>query len=538
MRSLRYVALPFLLYLLHALLFGGWIVDDAGITFAYARNLALGHGLVSQPGLPPVEGFSNFLWMLLLTPLVRLGLFDPILTPKLVSLALVGASFVLLHRSLSALDPAGKAVSLVALSLAALNTSFVAWTVSGLENPLYVFLLCLLFALLVHERTAGVSPRLALAAGAVVAGIAMTRPDGILYVVLYPLLTLFVPGRRRIGWYLAAFAVLFGGFLLFRVLYFGDLYPNTYHAKGGPTREMVVDLLTLDPKMARDLVELLGGAAGRLGGPVLAALVIGAAFLAGRGRLRWAQAAPLAFALWAAAAYLLLPRDWMDELRFATPFFLFFYAGAAMTAVALGRELLPARALPAVGRIAGLAALVVALLMFVPRSLLFAAQPTVPFTEIEADFGERFNRFAAALGVGNGSILLPDVGGTLWSSRLRVYDLGGLTDRTVARTLGKDRRAFHEYVFAVAQPTFIHTHDYWTAAAALEADPRFTRDYVPLLLFLEPKVMEITEGRPFRSGDFVRRDAVAGKDEVVQAIRAELAGELARKRRVAGPSGE
>ena len=60
--------LPLLLLVAHALLFGEWIVDDAGITFAYARNLVDGHGLVSQPGLPPVEGFSNFLWMLTLLP--------------------------------------------------------------------------------------------------------------------------------------------------------------------------------------------------------------------------------------------------------------------------------------------------------------------------------------------------------------------------------------------------------------------------------------------------------------------------------------
>lgn len=180
-----------------------------------------------------------------------------------------------------------------------------------------------------------------------------------------------------------------------------------------------------------------------------------------------------------------------------------------------------------------MAAVGLALVTFAPRSLLFAAQPTVPFAEVEANFGLRFNRFAAALGIENGSILLPDVGGTLWSSRLRVYDLGGLCDRTIARTLGKDRKALHDYIFTVARPTFIHTHEYWTAVAALEADPRLKRDYVPLLLHLEPKVIELTDGRPFRSGDFVRKDAVAGKGEAVWAIRAELAEELAHKQRAA-----
>jgi len=536
--SLRPVAVPFLLYLLHAFLFGGWIVDDAGISFVYARNLAAGHGLVAQPGLPPVEGFSNALWVFLLTPLLAVRLFDPVVTPKLVSAALVAVSFVLLHRSLVRLDPAGQAISLVTLSLLALNTSFVAWTVSGLENPLYVCLICLLFALLTQERTGGASARLSLAAGAVAAGIAMTRPDGILFAVLYPLVTLFAQGRpiawreagRRIGRFAVALAVLFGGFLLFRVLYFGDLYPNTYHAKGGPTGESIVNVLTLHPRVVQDLVDLAGSAAGQLGGPVLAALVVGAAFLAGRGQLRWVHGAVLAFAGWSAAAYLLLPRDWMGEYRFATPFYPFFVAGAVLVAVALGRELLSGSdRRKTAGRLAVLAALGWALVIFVPRSLLFAAQPTVPFTEVEVRFGQRFNRFADALGIENGSILLPDVGGALWSSRLRVYDLGGLTDRTIARTLAKDRRAFHHYIFEVARPTFIHIHGYWTASAALEADPRLHRDYVPLYLHFEPKVTEMTQGRPFRSGDFVRRDAILGKDEAVRAIRAELVEEARRQ---------
>ncbi|HYN19924.1 MAG TPA: hypothetical protein VE078_03115, partial [Thermoanaerobaculia bacterium] len=92
--------LPFLVLLAHALLFGGWIVDDAGITFVYARNLAAGHGLVSQPGLPPVEGFSNFLWLATFLPSLLLGVFHPVIIPKLASVVLLAGSFFLLDRSL------------------------------------------------------------------------------------------------------------------------------------------------------------------------------------------------------------------------------------------------------------------------------------------------------------------------------------------------------------------------------------------------------------------------------------------------------
>ena len=64
-----------LLYVAHAALFFSWLIDDAGISYAYARNLANGAGLVSQPGMPPVEGFSNALWTLTVSAVYTVGAF-------------------------------------------------------------------------------------------------------------------------------------------------------------------------------------------------------------------------------------------------------------------------------------------------------------------------------------------------------------------------------------------------------------------------------------------------------------------------------
>ena len=44
-----------------------FVCDDAFISFRYARNLADGLGLRYNLGVePPVEGYSNFLWVLLM----------------------------------------------------------------------------------------------------------------------------------------------------------------------------------------------------------------------------------------------------------------------------------------------------------------------------------------------------------------------------------------------------------------------------------------------------------------------------------------
>jgi len=513
--------LPLLALLAHALLFGDWIVDDAGITFAYARNLVAGHGLVSQPGLPPVEGFSNFLWMLALLPTFLAGLFHPVIVPKLASLALLAGSFILLDRALFALT-GSRAVSLVTLLLLAVCSPFVIWTVSGLENPLYVFLLCLLFWLIVREREGGAFP---LTAGAVAVGLALTRPDGILFAGLYPLLTLTTGNGRwgRAFRYAAVFILLLGGFLLFRWSYFGDLYPNTFYAKGGPNAKVYLDLVTLQPKMTAKAFELFESVAGPGNVLLPVALLAGTAFLIGRGRFGWKHGVLLAFAYFGAVPFLLLPFDWMEEYRFGTPFFPFLYAYAVTLAANLGEMLFPdpaRRRLPAL--VAGLAAVGLSLGLFASRSILFAAAPTVSFQEVVEKFGHRYNRYADLLGLEQPSILLPDVGGTLWVSRLRVYDLVGLTDRTIARTLEKNPEGFYDYIFDEAKPTFIHLHHYWTLQAGLDHDPRFQQDYIPLFQVFEPAVRERAGGFPLSSGDFIRRDAILGREAAVAAIKTDL----------------
>ena len=56
----------------------GWrlywfLCDDAFISFRYAENLVLGHGLVFNAG-ERVEGYTNFLWTLTLAAAIALGL--------------------------------------------------------------------------------------------------------------------------------------------------------------------------------------------------------------------------------------------------------------------------------------------------------------------------------------------------------------------------------------------------------------------------------------------------------------------------------
>ncbi|MEM6930295.1 MAG: hypothetical protein AAF602_25375, partial [Myxococcota bacterium] len=57
----------------HCILFL-WYVDDAAITFSYARNFAHGEGLVPFVGGERVEGYSNPAWTFFLVPFAFVGL--------------------------------------------------------------------------------------------------------------------------------------------------------------------------------------------------------------------------------------------------------------------------------------------------------------------------------------------------------------------------------------------------------------------------------------------------------------------------------
>src|SRR5580698_4569692 len=59
---------------------GSFTIDDAYISFRYARNLARGLGLVYNAG-EHIEGYTNFFWTVLLAGGIRLGL-DPVLLAK------------------------------------------------------------------------------------------------------------------------------------------------------------------------------------------------------------------------------------------------------------------------------------------------------------------------------------------------------------------------------------------------------------------------------------------------------------------------
>jgi arabinofuranosyltransferase len=210
----------------------GHAVDDAWISFRVARNLVQ-HGVLSY-GLEgaPVEGMTNLSWTLLSATWIGLapGL-DPIIPARLLGAVLLLATVVLVGRMAAGLAREAGGTTWIAAGVAAgllaASGSTVGHAISGLETPLWGFLVALSL-----ERAAAArhSQRAAVHAGLVLGLLALTRPEAALFGGLLCLAMLGC-GWRRAAAAALPFAATIGALEIFRLTYYGQLLPNTFYAK-------------------------------------------------------------------------------------------------------------------------------------------------------------------------------------------------------------------------------------------------------------------------------------------------------------------
>ena len=214
-----------------------FVSDDAYISFRYAEHLATGRGLEWNPDYR-VEGYSNFLWVVLIAALRVFGVPCPDGARALAWLV-AGATvvlIVLLGRREQPKKPSWTLLALAPLPLA-LTFPYQYWTAMRLETPMFAMLMLLGTYLFVREEED--TKRWQWPSAAAYLALALTRPEGAAFIAipgLYlltrvrPMTLLSGVLRQRRTW----LAVYFGGLLvyhLWRISYFGDIFPNTYYAK-------------------------------------------------------------------------------------------------------------------------------------------------------------------------------------------------------------------------------------------------------------------------------------------------------------------
>jgi len=434
-----------LFFLLHAVSYN-FIQDDAFISYRYVKNLVSGRGLVFNTG-ERVEGYTNFLWIILLALFTTLGL-NTVAASKFLGLASGCLSLLLLYRIARILlrgegvewkrtedrererrkqdqenqegQKGGKArpgpadwLALAPPLLLAANGAFAYWCISGLESGLFVLMiLAATYFYFTRERL--MVPFGALAT--------LVRPEGALVFAVFLLdKVLFRRDGLKNGLrFAAAYAVLLLPYLIFKVAYYGDLLPNPFYAKTGFSWEYVRSGLGYFWRFLRHY--------GLWGGLYLLTLIGWRRTPVGRENSTWVRR-PALLMIWIySLAVILIGGDVLQGHRFFLPVlpFLYLFIGwgllrlrCAVTSEPL-RRWLPAAALAAL----------LSVTFFLPRPwLLTVRRAEIGLGRKMADTAARLN----ALFDGSFTMAASTIGALSYYSEATVIDMLGLTDPMIAR---------------------------------------------------------------------------------------------------------
>lgn len=407
--------------------------DDAFISFRYALNLATGQGLTFNPG-DRVEGYTNFLFVLLVTPFALLG--PDAVYPAATVINVASALLMLWLVGDVLVKETRPAVAAVLLALVALSTPLWIAAGSGLETSLVVLLQVATWWLVRRPRV----PVGALAL--VFAAMTLLRADGFVYVTIAGV-WLGLNGRWRVAAVtVGSAACVLAAHVGFRLWYYGDLLPNTYYAKVGGT---LGQRLVAAYSQARTMLRHEGGigyapylaAIAVLGGGALAALPAGPAAVRAR----------LPFHIWAGlglmAYWLYVGGDVFGErfLLACIPF------GAVAIAELLER--VPGRSWPLA---------VVGAVLAAAQLLGVLQDRRMHLTYPKYDRWVVLGKFMAA--AHPGAVIATSAAGKIpFYSGAPTIDMLGLNDRTIARQETAFREVGHDkfdaaYVLA-RRPDFI-----------------------------------------------------------------------------------
>jgi arabinofuranosyltransferase len=240
---LRWVllAIAAVVLVLHSLAYN-FVTDDAYISFVFSRNFAE-HGQLTFNLGHPVEGYTNFLWTLILGIGMLIGISPEISSRVLGTLCALGTLYFAFRVVERAMDRKTCWAALPPLLLAC-SSGFACWTSGGLETQLFTLLVT---AALDGYVAAATDPRALRRVAICLALAAMTRPEGPLVAAVLGLAYAGQYLGARIarsveGWplrqelYAAAwFLGLWLPWFAWRWWYYGYPFPNTYYVKAsGP----------------------------------------------------------------------------------------------------------------------------------------------------------------------------------------------------------------------------------------------------------------------------------------------------------------
>jgi arabinofuranosyltransferase len=457
-----------LLFIAHAV-YLACVTEDAYITFHYARNLVSGHGLVWNIGEAPVEGYTNFLWLLICAAVLSLGIDLPSASQWLGVTASL-ATLIMVFRCALLLGWSNRFATLPCLALAC-SGPFAAWATSGMETN--AFTLWITAAVYYHARfLSNDRPTNAwLCYGSLLLA-SLTRPEGLLVAVIVVLASIKSglefrssnPARlRALAVAMICYGILISIYLLWRWNYFHYPLPNTFYAKTGGGLAQVLRGVHYSGLFALHFVS-----------PWILALILPLIHRPGTPREKTTDGLlPLCVGVVASySVYVsLVGGDYMAMYRFFVPVLPLFYLLIAAGIHRVASTQHPTRGLATAVKAAVLLGLMGTLFHSTPLESQWVEKPELMHGNYRGVQSERWfvarhrvmGDFFARYGQPGESIATGAIGVVAYFSGLAVYDVHGITDVHIAHhgyspaDLGSGlpghEKTDYPYIFA-KKPTF------------------------------------------------------------------------------------
>lgn len=213
----------------------GWKYDDAYEENVYAAYFAGGKGFVFNIGGEHIEGYACFLWELALAALILLNFEVSIAGPALGVICGV-LSLLMLYKLSSIVSDKRKFAAFPSLFMGSVP-AFAIWATSGVETSLFTLLLITSIYLFLKEERGN--------SGFYYSSIAflllsLTRHEGLIVFFMSllfrglknkKLITANRDYQKKFLVWLFVLVIPYGLYTVWRLSYFGDLFPNPFYAK-------------------------------------------------------------------------------------------------------------------------------------------------------------------------------------------------------------------------------------------------------------------------------------------------------------------
>lgn len=494
--------------------------DDAIITASHARNWVEYGSIGVNPSGERVEGFSSPLQLLLFSGAYALthvsyGRYFLIVTYlSAIAMGILLFFLCLPHRVLGLVLTALAAIAL------ALDSSFLEWHASGMENALTHAFFLLAVVLLVHMYAI---QRIRYAYVLPVFAASIARIESIYHIA--PLLAVFAVcwlvayrqfrGLGFAGLTLAVWAVFFA----IRWHYFGALFPNTAAAQAISVGDRAGLLLAGDAPYWKQSLALSAKSFSWHHGWILLPVCLCLPFMQFNRKAALAALLLLSLAVTGLFSPFLFGEARLDATRLSTQVALAVVALAVLAAAHTRRPTYRYFTVPVT--VASAATILLwsyAALDHRPYYLWFSENVFAQFRHELVTLREKHD-------IPRPAVANPDLGLMSWYKDCNIVDLGYLGNPVLTQLDAfhdEGKRDIANYFFDIAAPDLIELHGVWSERHAhLFKDPRFQERYVAadahIDAFLQKRFTRSPSfrgeyGAYVRAGYWVRRDIIAGSD--------------------------